>query len=363
MKFTSALFGAAALVSAVAAHGDVHEPSTPEEVAAYHARQEQLFLCAPKLKVYNEQRRKKLQEQLGGIPSTDASTMFLEGAFEQDGSAQKTLECSPAEDEARMRNHSCTLTPQVTQGPYYHEAGHPIRQNMAEDQLGLLFYMDVGIIDVNTCEPVEGVLVDLWHANTTGHYAGHADPDPDLYWEGPAPYGVRKGLLTKFPRWNTFETWLRGAWPTNKNGVAQFTSIFPGYYTGRATHVHIKVHTKWEPYQNGTFKTGGIVHTGQFFVEDHINEVIDKIHPYTENPIKNKWGRTRNWDDSLKIYQESHQNGYFPTFELTKLGGNIQSGLYGQITVGVDMKKDYDRTSTNQVPYVLHEEIWGDSSD
>lgn len=61
------------------------------------------------------------------------------------------------------------------------------------------------------------------HANTTGHYAGHADPDPDLYWEGPAPYGVRKGLLTKFPRWNTFETWLRGAWPTNKNGVAQFT--------------------------------------------------------------------------------------------------------------------------------------------
>lgn len=123
--------------------------------------------------------------------------------------------------------------------------------------------------------------------------------------------------MTKFPRWNTFETWLRGAWPTNKNGVAQFTctfpfvfplrrgllaeassprvspgrrellltslafhtptAIFPGYYTGRATHVHIKVHTKWEPYQNGTFKTGGIVHTGQFFVEDHINEVIDKV--------------------------------------------------------------------------------------
>lgn len=55
------------------------------------------------------------------------------------------------------------------------------------------------------------------------------------------------------------------------------SAIFPGYYTGRATHVHIKVHTKWEPYQNGTFKTGGIVHTGQFFVEDHINEVIDKV--------------------------------------------------------------------------------------
>jgi protocatechuate 3,4-dioxygenase beta subunit len=89
--------------------------------------------------------------------------------------------------------------------------------------------MDVGVIDVATCLPVPNVLVDLWHANTTGHYAGHADPDPSLIWEGPAPTGVRKGLLTKFPRWNREETWLRGAWPTNKNGVAQYTSEFGSF--------------------------------------------------------------------------------------------------------------------------------------
>lgn len=45
-------------------------------------------------------------------------------------------------------------------------------------------------------------------------------------------------------------------------------------------------------------------------MEDDINEAIDKIHPYTTNPIKDKWGRTRNWDDSLQIYQTSHENGY-----------------------------------------------------
>lgn len=90
---------------------------------------------------------------------------------------------------------------------------------MMNDQL-----MDVGIIDVATCQPIPNVLVDLWHANTTGHYAGHADPDPSLIWEGPAPSGVRKGLLTKFPRANDEETWLRGAWATNEYGVAQFTS-------------------------------------------------------------------------------------------------------------------------------------------
>lgn len=169
-------------------------------------------------------------------------------------------------------------------------------------------------------------------------------------WEGPAPYGVRKGLLTKFPRWNSHETWLRGAWPTNKNGVSQFSSIFPGYYTGRATHVHTKIHTQWTPLDNGTFTTGRIVHTGQFFVPDELNAVVDKVHPYTENPIRHKWGRTRNWADSLQIYQDSHANGYGPTFDVHKLGGVIQQGLIGYITVGVDMDADYvSRTGQPQM--------------
>mgnify|MGYP001577348290 FL=1 len=219
--------------------------------------------------------------------------------------------------------------------------------------------------------------------STTGHYAGHADPDPALFWEGPAPSGIRKGLLTKFPRWNTEETWLRGAWPTNKNGVAQYTSIFPGYYTGRATRtcyivalesleltgfadVHVKVHTEWEPLANGTFTSGRLIHTGQLFVEDSINEVIDKVRratpshrapltscavqlsPYDINPIKNKWGRTRNWADSLQIYQESHANGYGPTFDVQKIGGVIQQGLIGYITIGVDLSNDFDRSATQQ---------------
>lgn len=64
--------------------------------------------------------------------------MFIEGAFDSDSADKKTLECSPIE-EAKIRNHTCVLSPETTQGPYYHDRGHPIRQNMAEDQLGLLF--------------------------------------------------------------------------------------------------------------------------------------------------------------------------------------------------------------------------------
>lgn len=63
--------------------------------------------------------------------------MFLESAFET-SQDRPILECT-ATEEARIRNHTCVLAPEVTQGPYYHVAGHPIRQNMAEDQLGLPF--------------------------------------------------------------------------------------------------------------------------------------------------------------------------------------------------------------------------------
>ncbi|KAI5477204.1 intradiol ring-cleavage dioxygenase, C-terminal domain containing protein [Pseudohyphozyma bogoriensis] len=341
MRIPALLFAACSLASVATAH---EEPSTPEEIAAYKTLQESVYHCAPKIKAYTEQRKRAARQAVGGVPSTDAQTMFLGNAFEiaQDNN-EKLLSCTELE-EAKIRNHTCVLSPETTQGPYYHDRGHPIRQNMAENQLGLPFLMDIGVIDVKTCEPVEGLLVDIWHANATGHYAGHPEQEEALKWEGPKHEGPRKGLLSKYPRTKPEEKWLRGAWPTNKHGVSQFTSIFPGYYTGRATHVHVKVHTKWEPEEDGTFMSGNLIHTGQFFINDEINEVIDKIHPYTTNPIADKWGRTRNWDDSLQIYQDSHANGYGPTFELEKLGGVFQQGFMAYITVGVDLEASYPRT-------------------
>jgi hypothetical protein len=53
---------------------------------------------------------------------------------------------------------------------------------------------------------------------------GHPLPHPHLANVGPATEGVRRGLLPAYPRTIVEETWLRGAWPTDKNGVVQFTS-------------------------------------------------------------------------------------------------------------------------------------------
>lgn len=55
------------------------------------------------------------------------------------------------------------------------------------------------------------------------------------------------------------------------------TAIFPGYYTGRATHIHTKVFPEWTPHPNGTFTGTRLVHVGQFFFDDEINLVVDKV--------------------------------------------------------------------------------------
>ncbi|BGP36255.1 hypothetical protein JCM10449v2_000153 [Rhodotorula kratochvilovae] len=341
MRTFSTVLAAAALASSALAHNDA--PKGPEEIKYLQSIEEKMYACGPKIEKYRALRKRAAaQHVLGGAPApTNAQDMFLDSAEEEDTLIARTL-LAPLTEEPRIRNHSCILHPQLTEGPYYHTEGHPIRQNMAEDQLGLPFFMDVGVIDVNTCEPMENVLVDLWHANTTGHYAGHPEQAPELKWEGPAHEGPRKGLLSKYPRTNDHETFLRAAWPTNKHGLAQFSSIFPGYYTGRATHVHVRIHPEWTPLPNNTFTSHRMLHTGQFFVPDSINMQVDKVWPYNTNPIAHKWGRTRNWADSLNIYQDAHGNGANPEFEILKVGSVLQQGLIGYITVGVDSNANFD---------------------
>jgi hypothetical protein len=59
------------------------------------------------------------------------------------------------------------------------------------------------------------------------------------------------------------------------------------------------------------------------------------MHPYSENPIRHTLGRTRNWRDSLNIFEDSHgpEGKYNPVFKLDFLGGVLSQGLVGYITM------------------------------
>ena len=57
--------------------------------------------------------------------------------------------------------------------------------------------------------------------------------------------------------------------------------------------------------------------------------------PYVSNPIRETRGRTRNWRDSLNIFEDAQgpEGKYDPVFKLHFLGGVISQGLVGYITM------------------------------
>ena len=114
-------------------------------------------------------------------------------------------------------NNSCILTPEVTQGPYWVQ-GELIRHDVTEDQEGVPLHLDIQLIDVNTCEPVPKVYLELWHCNSTGVYSGV----------------VANGNGDSSDESNLDTTFLRGIAQADASGVVQFDTLFPGHYTGRA---------------------------------------------------------------------------------------------------------------------------------
>jgi len=178
---------------------------------------------------------------------------------------------------------SCVLTPEMTEGPYY-IPDEAVRRTITEGLPGVPLALRLTVVSASTCKPVGGAKVDVWHASALGVYSG--------------------------VQGNT-GTFMRGVQPTNARGVALFETVYPGWYTGRAVHIHVKVHLG-----------GNVVHTGQLFFPDTLTDRVYRRSPYRTRPARD----TRNATDAI------YRNGGSRSMLKVARSG---SGYVGAIVLGV----------------------------
>lgn len=154
---------------------------------------------------------------------------------------------------------TCIVKPEMTVGPYFVDkqlARSDIRTDPATSiaRPGSTLELTFNIADVTNgkCAPLAGALIDLWHCDAAGIYSDVND----------ARFGNTTG-----------QKWLRGNQTTDANGVARFTTVYPGWYEGRAVHIHFKVRTK-------TAADAVYEFTSQLFFAESLTDRVHAVAPY-----------------------------------------------------------------------------------
>lgn len=217
-------------------------------------------------------------------------------------------------------NNSCILTPEVTQGPYWVQ-GELLREDITEDGEGVPLTLDIQIIDVNTCEPVPQAFLEIWHCNSTGVYSGV----------------VANGNGNSEDTTNLDNTFLRGIQQSDEDGVVTFQTLFPGHYTGRATHIHVMTSQDATVNANETLSGGSVTHVGQMFFDQDLISQVETVEPYASNTQD----ITKNADDSILAEEAGTVD---PFIEYILLGEDVSDGVFGWLAFGMDTTNSFNIT-------------------
>jgi protocatechuate 3,4-dioxygenase beta subunit len=149
----------------------------------------------------------------------------------------------------------CAPTPDQEEGPYYRELVLA-RDDVTEGRPGSPLELIVSVLDAS-CTPVADVLVDVWHCDALGVYSWYAAAEE----EG----AIGPALLAP-------GTFLRGSQRTGPDGTCRFRTIYPGWYPGRAVHIHAKAHH------------ADHVLTVQLYFPEDVTDSVHALPPYASRP-------------------------------------------------------------------------------
>lgn len=248
-----------------------------------------------------------------GVLLGAGAAIVLAGCGGRDSSAGSSSTSSPASNSpgstVGTQPVACMLTPELTAGPY-HLDDHLVRADITEGRPGTPLELRVRVLALPDCAPLQGAAVDVWHCDAGGEYSGFNGNS----------LGATQAEGTNDRRF------LRGVQVTDADGVATFTTIFPGWYEGRSVHIHLEV---LDGGTVGAIYTGGhVAHVGQAFFDEAITAELLEAEPY----LAHTGSRTRNEDDS--IYAQAGPGAI--TALAPRSPGDPTAGYVGEFTCMVD---------------------------
>jgi protocatechuate 3,4-dioxygenase beta subunit len=105
---------------------------------------------------------------------------------------------------------SCRVTAELTEGPFYVDAD-ALRRDIREDRAGVPLGLELRVREADSCRPISDAAVDVWHCDAQGAYSAGR------------------------------ERFLRGTQVTDRQGLVEFVTVYPGWYQGRTPHIHVKI--------------------------------------------------------------------------------------------------------------------------
>ena len=196
---------------------------------------------------------------------------------------------------------TCVLTAALTEGPFFVDEKlnrSDIRTDpvtsAASAGIPVTLTFNVSRYASSACTPLTGAYLDVWHCDSTGAYSDVS------------------GSSKKF---------LRGYQITDANGIAAFTTIYPGWYSGRAVHIHFKLRLYAGSTKSYEF-------TSQFFFDDTLTDSVYTLSPYSSRNSRD----TRNASDG--IYNSLSTND---RAGLTLQTSKTTDGYAGVINLGVNV--------------------------
>jgi protocatechuate 3,4-dioxygenase beta subunit len=193
---------------------------------------------------------------------------------------------------------ACAITPEETAGPYPDQLGMIntaafFRQDVTEGRSGVPLTLTLTVVNVNSaCVPVSGLAVEIWQCDATGNYSEYAQPGYN----------------------GTGQTFLRGLQTTGGDGRATFRTIYPGWYAGRATHIHVQI-----------FSSGRTLKTTQVAFPEEVSFAVYQTGAYAVHGQNT----TRNATDN--VFSDGTQ------YEMATLTGSAVAGFTATLTVGISL--------------------------